>query len=728
MGARQRHSRSESSEGVLGGRWLKRIDCGIAWLVAAAALAAMARAVLAGFINYDDPDYVTANPVVQSLTLDNLKAIWLSFDTPQYYPLVFTSYLLEHSVFGLNPHAFHGTNVFLHALNSALACFLALKLTRSRLAAFIVGVLFAVHPVHVESVAWVTERKDVLSGAFFFGAFLLYLRYRDGRSHLAYALSLALFLLGLFSKTMVATLPLWLLLVDWTEGRRPASKCIWDKLPYLALSGAMLVVTWLSEHGGWMAEGSRLEGLYSPWSALAAPAFYLQKTLLPVGLSMSYPPLHTSAVILGIRVGVSLALVLAALWLLSRRHPAGLFLGFFFVGILPVSGLLPFRYVMVGSPVADRFLYLPVLGFLGAGAVLAAGWAGGHYAKQRGVAIATAVLAVVFGFASWQRCGVFRDTGSLFADALRKDSTSAASSISHLNLGIFLTAEEKYDEAEEHLQEVVRRVPESGRPRHVLGMLRLRQGRTAEAISLFREALDRAPEQKLYRLSLAEALLRTGDTATARSEYERVLQGDPSSPGALDGLGALALMAGSPQEALSFFRRAQAASGATAERHYRMAMAYRMLGRPADAVRALQSAAAIAPRNPDIHLRLGEMLRATGDARGAIEQYRRGLKAAPDNVDLLNSLAWTVATSADRLPATPAEGVAAAERARRVSGGKLPHVLDTLAASYARAGMFEAAVRTQQECVAKLTASGRSGDEERRRLRLYHQGKPFSAR
>ncbi len=702
------------------------LNLGLALLIVLAAAAAMARAVLAGFLNYDDPDYVARNYVLQAFSLANLKTIWFSFDMPQYYPMVFTSFLIERSLFGLNPHAFHATNVLLHALNSALAFFLGLKLTRNRFAAFVLGLLFAVHPVHVESVAWITERKDVLSAAFFFGAFLLYLRFSETDKARPYFWSLVLFALGLLSKTMVATLPLWLLVVDWMERRRSAKQALFEKIPYFVLSICALAVTWFSEHRGWAPEASRLEGVYSPWSAFAAPAFYLQKTLLPLDLSICYPPLHTNPALLAARIAVSALLFAVAVWLLLRRSQAGMFLMFFFVGILPVLGILPFRYVQVASPVADHFLYLPILGFLGVIALVAAWLAGSSLLRRSALLLACLIAAAGLGYASWMRCAVFADSGSLFADALLKDSTSASASVSHMNLGIYLMEKDRLGEAEPYLQEVVRRVPYSGRPRYLMGTLRLKQGRASEAVAYYQEALERAPGSIPYRLGLASALLKAGSPKAAEREYMRVIKMDRKNPGALDGIATIELTRNRAERALSLFARAAEVAPPSADRYYRMALALNMLGRPDVALRQLRTAAHLNPENPDIRLRLGDMYKAVGNYAQAVNQYRIGLKRVPDNVLLLNNFAWTVATTDKNLNATQEEGLAAAKRALELTGGQIPPILDTAAAAYARSGDFESAVKIQERCISLLKEADRPADEESERLDLYRDEEPYT--
>ncbi len=714
----------ESAPPANGGRI--RLNLGLALLIALAAAAAMARAVLAGFLNYDDPDYVARNYVLQAFSLANLKTIWFSFDLPQYYPMVFTSFLIERSLFGLNPQAFHATNVLLHALNSALVFYLGLRLTKNRFAAFVLGLLFAVHPVHVESVAWITERKDVLSAAFFFGAFLLYLRFSETDKARPYFWSLGLFALGLLSKTMVATLPLWLLIVDYMERRRSAKQALFEKIPYFALSISALAVTWFSEHRGWAPETSRLEGVYSPWSAFAAPAFYLQKTLLPLDLSICYPPLHANMALLAARIAVSVLLFAAAVWLLRRRSQAGMFLMFFFAGILPVLGILPFRYVLVASPVADHFLYLPILGFLGVIALAAAWLAGSSFLRRSAVLLVCLVAAAGLGYASWMRCGVFANSGTLFADALLKDSTSASASVSHMNLGIYLMEKDRLGEAEPHLREVVKRVPYSGRPRYLMGVLRLKQGRASEAAAYYREALERAPASIPYRLGLADALLKAGSPKAAEREYLRVIKMDRKNPEALDGIGTIELTRDRAERALSLFARAAEVSPPSADRYYRMALALNMLGRPDVALRQLRTAAHLNPEDPDIRLRLGDMYKAVGNYAQAINQYRLGLKLAPDNVLLLNNFAWIVATSDKKLNATPEEALVAGKRALEITGGQVPPILDTLAAAYARTGDFESAVKSQERCIGLLEDAGEPADEESARLDLYRDEEPYT--
>jgi hypothetical protein len=530
-----------------------RIAVGIVVLVAAT-VAAYGPALGAGWI-WDDDAYLTGNALVRQP--GDLGAIWLEpRASPQYYPMVFTSFWLEHRLWGLEPFGYHLVNVLLHAGGALLLWRVGVRLALP--GAWLAAAVFALHPVHVESVAWVTERKNVLSTFLALGALLAWMRFRPvvapdgetaaaappGRRWAFYALALVLFVAALLAKTVTASLPAVVCLLLWWK-RRLRWADVLLLLPFLAAGLALgLATAWLEEHH--VGSGLVDLGLTGPGRVVLAGRaawFYLGKLAWPVGLVFIYPrweidPGQATAWL----APVAALAGLVALWAVRRRLGRGPLVAALVFGavLAPALGfvdVLPMRY----SWVADHFQYLASLAPICLAAAAAAGGrdallrrAGDDARRRRvvrvaGVAAAVALL-VTLGALTWRRAGVYHDAETLWRDTVARNP---AASMARINLGNILAERGELDEAVAHYRAVIAADPPERsswvlvRAHFNLGNQLFRQGRMSEALEAYGRATEVEPRYWRAHLGRGLALVELGDLDRAVVAFRRVLELDP---------------------------------------------------------------------------------------------------------------------------------------------------------------------------------------------------------
>jgi Flp pilus assembly protein TadD len=492
-----------------------------------------------GFLNYDDDEYVTGNVQVRGgLTLRGFVWAWTTFYAANWHPMTWLSHMTDVSLFGLDPGSHHLTSLVVHIVNTLLLFLLLEGMTGSAWPSAAVAAMFGVHPLHVESVVWIAERKDVLATFWGFAAMLAYTRYAARPTRPRYLAVFALFSLSLLSKPMLVTLPVLLLLLDFWPLRRWRSlpdlaPMVREKLPLLALSAASALVTILAQRAG-----GALGTLASfPWPARVANACvgyaaYLIEVVWPVGLAVFYPfpeggPAWWRA---GLAAGAVAGATFAAVRL--RRRMPYLIAGWswYMVALLPVIGL-----VQVGEHArADRYTYVPLVGIFVAVCwglrELARDRPGGEAAPRAPVRVlgvsAVAVLAVLVVLTR-QQVGYWRDSETLFEHALAVTRDNATA---HLNLALALFEENRYQDASEHLLEAVRIRPGWEKARNNLGLALLRLGKPAEARPQLEEAVRLDPELPEAHSNLGMALAKLGRVDEAVAEFSRAIELDPAYP------------------------------------------------------------------------------------------------------------------------------------------------------------------------------------------------------
>ena len=446
----------------------------------------------AGFV-WDDSDHVTNNPTLPSAA--GLKSIWLQPGAvPQYYPLVHTTFWLEYRLWGLHPLGYHITNILLHCANALLAWYV-LSLLRIR-SAWLIAAIFAVHPVHVESVAWISERKNVLSGLFYLAALAAYLRYEmsDLRVSRWYVVSFLLFLCALLSKTVTCTLPAVLLLLIWYRRGAVRIGDVARMMPFFATGLLLALVTMSVERTIVGAVGSEWSFSLLDRCLIAGRSlwFYVGKLLVPVELAFIYPRWNIdSSVLWSYAYPAAALLALLGLWLLRDRLGRGPFTAaaFFAVTLLPALGFInvyPMRY----SFVADHFQYLASLGII---ALVVSGMDGLlRTAVARRVGFAAAALAIFILASLTLRQGLmYSEVETLWRWTI---DVNPRAWIAHNNLGAILVQRGEWAAAEEHFRTAIRLNANHVDALHNLGNCLRLSGDPAGAAACYRRAISIAPD------------------------------------------------------------------------------------------------------------------------------------------------------------------------------------------------------------------------------------------
>jgi tetratricopeptide (TPR) repeat protein len=542
--------------------------------LALAVLAVFSPVLRNGFVGYDDPDYVTSNPRVNTgLTMENARWALTAAHAGNWHPLTWFSHQLDCSLFGLDPAGHHFTSLLLHALNTALLFLWLAGATGRRGRSAFVALAFGLHPLHVESVAWVAERKDVLSTLFLMLALLAYSAYVKQPGTARFFLVAALLAAGLMAKPMVVTLPLLLWMLDlWPYRRRgrPGALLL-EKLPLLALSAVACVLTlWAQRQGGSVAELDRLP--LSPRLANAAVSYvrYLGKTVWPSGSAVFYPfPFHGLPWWLPVLSLAGLAVAAGIAFAARRERPwLALGLGWYLVALLPVIGV-----VQVGmQAMADRYMYVPMIGLL-----IAMAWQGGewldgwHAPPWLAPAIATVAL---FGCAalSWRQLQVWKDGIALFTHALQ---VTRDNFVAHDNLGVELDRAGRFDEALAQYRETLRIRPgdRNGEQNYAMasfaqGERLLARGSLDEALACFREGLRYRPNSAAAHTYAGLILTQQNRITEAIPELRRAIQLDPTQSRAYVGLGVALARDGQLAEAEQILEEAVRLDPANREARY----------------------------------------------------------------------------------------------------------------------------------------------------------------
>ncbi len=620
--------------------------------VACAAFVAYWPALQGGFV-WDDDGHVT-RPDLRSL--HGLARIWFEPGaTQQYYPVLHSAFWVEHRLWGDSPLGYHLANVLLHLA----ACALLYRLLR-RLAvpgAFLGAAVFALHPVCVESVAWISEQKNTLSTVFYLGAALAYLRFDEKRRPGSYAGATCLFLLAIFSKSVTASLPAAILVVIWWKrGRISLKDDVRPLIPWFCLSAAAAAVTPWVENRFVGAHGTAFSLGVAERCLVAGRAlwFYLGKLLWPSDLVFIYPRWTVDAHDAWQYTGCAGAVLAFAALYLARRRTRGPFASaLLFAGALfPALGFVNV-YPFVFSYVADHFQYLAAAALipalcagltLGANRVLS----GSRMAAVAGAAALLAVLAVL----TWRQSGKYRDLETFYRSILEGNP---ASWLAHDNLGVVLVRRGQLDEAVGHYKEAIRLNPDYpeaynnygnvlAQTKHwsqaadaYAGALRARPsfagaeinwgnamndaGQFREAEVHFRKVLSQGRDDSAAHYGLANALANSGRLPEAVSEYQATLRVQPDSPEAHANLGLALVSEGRPQEALAQIAEAIRLRPGYSEAHAYYGLALSESGRLTDAVVEYRAALAINPSNVDVHYQLGTTLRKLGRFSEAAAEF-----------------------------------------------------------------------------------------------------------
>jgi tetratricopeptide (TPR) repeat protein len=581
-----------------------------------------------------------------------------------------------------------------HAANAVLVWVILRRLKIP--GAWVAGLVFALHPVNVATVAWITELKNTLSMLFYAGAILLYLRFDEEHRWRWYALSLGAFLLGLLSKSAVVVLPVVLLGCIWWRRGQVRWKDFLHSVPFFVVSlvsgwVSVWIEVWANREITVRATGflPRLAG--AGWAAW----FYLYKALLPFDLTMIYPKWEIDASHwVSYAPGVILAGCLGLFWWKRQTwgRPLLFGLGYFAVTLFPVLGFFDISF-FVNSLVADHWQYYSIVGVI---AMATAGWEliwrrigeqGRDWRAVTGVAVLLGLAA-----ATWGRCQIYTDSESLWRDNVAKNPNAWTA---HYNLGNAL----------------------------------LRADRFQDAIGHYEQAVRLKPDLELAHNNLAYALLQMGEVNGAIGHLEQALRVNPNSAEGHCNLGRALLQAGRMEDAIGHYKQAVRIKPDYVEAHYNLGIALVRLGRLTEAVGHWEQAVRIKPDYAEAHYNLGIALVRLGRLQEAMGHWEQALRSKPDYAEAENSLAWLLATLAPADGGDPVRAVTLAERACELTDNRVAAYLDTLAVAYAAAGRFNDAIAAAQKAIELARSAGQTQmvSEIETRLELYRAGRAYRA-
>jgi len=608
-------------------------------LIFGATLLAYFPALRGGFI-WDDAGHVT-RPDLQSL--QGLTRIWFEVGaTQQYYPFLHTAFWIEHRLWGNSPLGYHLLNVLLHA---TAACLLGGALRRLAVpGAWLAALLFALHPVCVESVAWIAEQKNTLSAVLYLCAAVVYLRFDDRRRVASYASATGLFLLALLTKSVTATLPAALLVVFWwRRGRLSWQRDALPLLPWFAAGAAAGWVTSWFERMRIGAEGADFALTTVQRCLLAGRVFwfYLGKLFWPADLVFIYPrwTVDPTQFWQWLFSAGLLALVLA-LWLLRRREPliraatSGLAAVLFFGGTLfPALGFInvfPFIY----SFVADHFQYLACVGIL---ALVAASLAPALARLPRGGGAALAALLLAgLGILTWRQAGMYRDVFTLYQTNIERNPSAW---MPYNNLAEALARAGRRIEAIPLLEQALRLRSENPEAENNLGDDLRALGQPQDAIPHLRRAVQLRPDYAEAHNNLGIALIMTGQIADGITEFRTALRLKPNFPLAHYNLGLAEADAGRTAGAIAEFAEAVRLDPAYADAELNWGIGLTLTGRFPDARAHFERAAELEPDSPVVHATYARALAQAGRLDEAIAQYEQALQLAPQDAETHLNLA-----------------------------------------------------------------------------------------
>lgn len=538
------------------------------------------------FLNFDDDLYVTQNPAVRAgLTWDTVRWAFTNVESGHFHPLTWLTHALDVSLFGLDAGAHHRTTLFLHGLATVLCFAFWRKLGIPRGVALFAAALFAVHPLRIESVAWISTRKDVLSGVLFFTTLLCWLHWRARPSRARLALTTFAFLCALLAKPTVLPLPALLLVLEvWPLGAPSLFARVKDKLPLFALSVVFAFVAAFGQaRTGAMSSLDALPLATRLSNASIALVTYVGRLFAPFEVSLFHPLLP-----LPVGLGVACALVVLGLSWASLRgrvpQPVAMAWWWFVLLLLPVCGLVQIG----GQFIADRWLYLPLSGAVVGLSMRAPG--------PRGLHVVLGVVLVALSIGLTRRSlPAYRTSELVFAHALEVQPDNF---LAHNNLGNALEARGAMEEAHFHYEEAVRLNPTWPTALNNLGNARARQGRLPEAISLYERALAREPSLGLAHYNLGLALVMQGRGAEALPHYAQAVQVRPFDAMAALGYGATLVTQGQLEAGRAELERSVTLDANSAEAWAYLARAQRLSGAMEAARSSVARALALDPNQP----------------------------------------------------------------------------------------------------------------------------------
>ena len=646
--------------------------------LAAISLVVFGQTIRYDFVNFDDDLYVYNAPAIQAgLTAQGIALAFTSQHARNWHPLATLSHMLDCQLYGLKPGGHHATNVILHIITVLLLFRVLREMTGAVWKSAIVAALFAVHPLHVESVAWVSERKDVLSAMFFLLMLGAYVRYARGPSMTRYLLVAVLFAAGLMSKPMLVSVPAILLLLDYwplrrfeqpssttgktkivNSGNQPCTRqrLFLEKIPLFVLAGGSCVATFVLQK---RATGAipPLPFLWRVENAFVSYMIYVWKTLWPTHLAVFYPHPNNTLPIWVVILAMMLLLAITVSAIVFRNKRPYVFTGWswYLVMLMPVIGL-----IQVGEQGhADRYTYLPHIGLFLLAVWFAADAAAVRESRSRFATATAAVIILALASAAFIQASYWRNSETLWTHAL--DVTSD-NDVAHNNLGYLRVDQGELDKAIAHFEAALEIRSRKLDPHYDVG-------------------------SAFVQMNLADALARKGQPDEALVHYEQAIRLQPNYANAYYNRGNVLFTKGRIDEAM------------------------------ADWEKTLQ----IQPNDADAHTCIGNAFLRQGSPKEAIAHYEKAMALAPGDPHSRNNIAWVLATSSDASIRDGVKAVELAQEAVQLSRGRDSKFIRTLAAAYAESSRFPEAIAAAQQAITIAAMQGNTGlaNTLRKEIALY---------
>jgi tetratricopeptide (TPR) repeat protein len=688
-----------------------------------------------GFVNYDDQMYVYENPMVQK-GLSLKGALWaLTYGRiGHWHPLTWLTHMADCHVYGLWAGGHHLTNVALHALTTVLLFLVLRAMTGTLWRSAFVAAVFAVHPLRAESVAWIAERKDVLSGMFFMVTLWAYVEYARRPSRGRGVAVALLYAFGLLSKNTLVTLPFVLLLLDWwplgrmkpaeADGLRspgvPLLRLVREKIPLFLLSlGSCVATAMASEKLGTL---ERVRFLERVGNALVSYIVYLRQMVFPAGLAIPYPfpaggaPVWKVCLAFFVLAGITAGVVA---W--RQKRPYLLVGWLWYLGMLvPMIGIVQISYYAH----ADRYTYLPGIGLAIAGTWAVADWSAGWKGRRAvlgGLMLAAVGVLIVLGRI---QTSYWRDSELLWTHTLE---CTPGNSVAHFSLGAAWAVKGANEKAIAQYRKALEINPDYAEARSNLGIALFNKGEKEAAIAQYRKALEIDPDYPEARGNLAVALFDKGQKEEAIAQYRKALGIKPEYAEARSNLGIALFDRGEKNEAVAQYRKALEIDPNYVKAHYNLGNALAAEGQLEEAIAHFRMAVKIKPDYANAYSSLGLVFLEKGDIKKSIDSWQQALEVKPDQPDVQNNLAWLLATAPDASLRNGAKAVALASRADQLNGGGNPIVLHTLAAAYAETGRYGDAAATARRAL-ELAVAQKNDDlaaKLQMEIKLYETNRPM---
>ncbi|HTV42742.1 MAG TPA: tetratricopeptide repeat protein [Candidatus Sulfotelmatobacter sp.] len=611
------------------------------WLLV---LLAFVRVVDNDFLTYDDYTYVTGNDHVRhGLGLAGVKWAFTTSWAANWHPLTWLSHMLDCEIFGLHPWGHHLTSLLLHAVNTSLVFLVLRRMTGAVWKSAFVAALFGIHPLHVESVAWVAERKDVLSTMFWMLSLGAYTRFveeskaQGAKRRLFYVLSLIFLAMGLMSKPMLVTAPFLMLLLDywplnrWERGT--TIRLLLEKMPFFLLAGISVIITFLAQKNGEaVATIGGVPLVDRSENALVSYSLYLGKLVCPLHLAVIYPysgQFSAAEVLLASLIVMGITVFVVVQW---RVSPFLLVGWFWFLGTLvPVIGLVQ----VGGQAMADRYTYVPAIGIF----IAATWWIAELTKALRPQALVMGacglIIVTIYAGISFVQTGYWKNDEVLFGHAI---AVTQNNGLADANLGDARLNQGDVEQAIELYEKAATLQPGFPLLYDKLGVALCRDGRMTEGISQFEKAARMDPDLPGVHDHLGLAMEQSGRIDDAIAQYAEFVQLSPDDEHAHEELGVVLQKKGRIAEAIDQYRIAIQLDPGAALTYYNLGLALESRGRMAEAFSQIEQCLKLDPDNAEAHNELGTLLGSRGHLDEAISQFREAVQLRPGYTDALQNL------------------------------------------------------------------------------------------